>query len=323
MSRSSQPLVSVVTPVYNAQAFLAECIESVLGQSYQRWEYVIVDNCSTDGSRAIAEHYARSDARIRLHTNDRFLTAWENQNHALTLISPCSAYCKVVHADDWLFPRCLEEMAAVADAHPAVGIVGAYRLDGTRVNLDGIDYRTSVFSGREICRRSLLGELYVFGSPSSLLIRSDLVRGRAPFYTETKPWKDVSVCYELLQTCDFGFVHQVLTFSRRHAGAESFNAAQSGLYEVGKLASLVRFGAVFLPPDEYERRLRTLLDEYYRFLVRHVLMRRDRALWEFHRSEARALGLLLSPLALSRMSAAMALGTIGRPFRTLVSALRS
>ena len=52
------PLVSVVTPVYNGETYLAACIESVLSQSYSNWEYVIVNNCSTDRTLDIASDYA-------------------------------------------------------------------------------------------------------------------------------------------------------------------------------------------------------------------------------------------------------------------------
>ena len=47
-SGNDEPLVSVVTPVYNGDKYLADCVESVLKQTYQNWEYVIVNNCSTD-----------------------------------------------------------------------------------------------------------------------------------------------------------------------------------------------------------------------------------------------------------------------------------
>ena len=58
MSATQQPLVSVVTPVYNGQRFLHECIESVLSQTYRNWEYVIVDNVSDDDTVRIAEEFA-------------------------------------------------------------------------------------------------------------------------------------------------------------------------------------------------------------------------------------------------------------------------
>ena len=50
----TEPKVMVLTPVYNGAAYLRECIESVLAQDYQNWEYLIVDNCSTDGCPEIA-----------------------------------------------------------------------------------------------------------------------------------------------------------------------------------------------------------------------------------------------------------------------------
>ena len=56
----------------------------------------------------------------------------------MTEISPDADYVKVVHADDLLFPECLERMVALADRHPNIGLVGAYRLNGTEVDLDAL-----------------------------------------------------------------------------------------------------------------------------------------------------------------------------------------
>src|SRR5512145_2771821 len=121
-----QPLVSVVTPVYNGEKYLAECIESILAQTYQNWEYIIVNNRSTDRSLEIAESYAKQDARIRLHNNQAFVGIIQNHNIAVRQIASESQYCKMVHADDWLFPECITQMVEVAEAHPSIGIVGAY-----------------------------------------------------------------------------------------------------------------------------------------------------------------------------------------------------
>jgi glycosyltransferase involved in cell wall biosynthesis len=51
----AQPLVSVVTPVYNGAEYLRQCIESVLAQSYENWDYLIVNNCSKDRTLEIAQ----------------------------------------------------------------------------------------------------------------------------------------------------------------------------------------------------------------------------------------------------------------------------
>src|SRR5260370_31816287 len=100
MKAPPQTLVSIITPVYNEEIHLAECIESVLAQTYPHWEYVVVDNCSTDSSAQIARHYAEKDQRIRVYKNPSVLRAVPNHNSALRRISPLSKYCKIVFADD-------------------------------------------------------------------------------------------------------------------------------------------------------------------------------------------------------------------------------
>src|SRR4029077_15657000 len=169
MDSKPLPLVSIVTPVYNNAEYLAECIESVLAQTYPNWDYTIVNNCSTDGTGEVARRYAAKDRRIRIHDNQQFLRVVPNHNHALRQISPESKYCKIVFGDDWIFPRCLEEMVAVAEEHPSVGIVGAYGLwevvgRGPHeyvVMLGGLPYPSRLVSGRDVCRRMFLEELYL------------------------------------------------------------------------------------------------------------------------------------------------------------------
>src|SRR5438477_2595110 len=164
MSTESHSVVSVVTPVYNGEEYLAECIESVLAQTYQNWDYCIVNNCSTDRSAEIAHRYAAKDRRIRVYENQSFLPAAANHNAAMRQISPASRYCKIVFADDWLFPECLDRMVALAEAHPGVGIVGAYGLRDSSVMWSGLPYPSTVVSGRDMCRWRLLHDLNVFGT---------------------------------------------------------------------------------------------------------------------------------------------------------------
>ena len=83
--------VSVVTPFYNTAAYLAECIESVLAQSYSEFEYILMDNCSTDGSSEIAATYAYRDPRIRLIRCSQFLPQLPNYNRAQRFPTPASS----------------------------------------------------------------------------------------------------------------------------------------------------------------------------------------------------------------------------------------
>ena len=318
MALKSEPLVSVVTPVYNTEKYLAECIESIIAQTYTHWEYVIVNNCSTDRSLEIARRYAEQDHRIRIHNNDQFLNQMQNWNHAMRQISPESKYCKVVHADDWLFPDCLARMVAVAEENPSVGLVSAYRLDETRVNLDGLPYPSTVVSGQSLAHSFLLGGgPYVFGSPTSTLIRADLVRARDPFYNEQNIHADQEACVALLQQCDFGFVHQVLTFTRRHNEATTALTRRFETHRLGYMKILRRYGPVFLSPDEFERRWRSVLKHYYRFLARRLLQAREKAYWDYQRAELARLGYPLNPFKLL-----FAAGILLLDIRSAVNAFR-
>lgn len=61
----NEPLVSIITPVYNAEKFLSETIKSVKGQTYKNWELLLVDDCSKDNSAKIIKEFNRSDDRIK------------------------------------------------------------------------------------------------------------------------------------------------------------------------------------------------------------------------------------------------------------------
>jgi glycosyltransferase involved in cell wall biosynthesis len=296
MSLSSEPLVSVVTPVYNGEKYLAECIESVLAQTYKNWEYMVVNNCSTDRTLEIIQHYARQDTRIRLHNNTEFLSLLQNWNHALRQISAESKYCKVVHTDDWLFPDCITQMVQVAEANPSVGIVGAYVLEGNQVKCDGLPYPSTVVSGHEICRASLLdSNFYPFGSPTSILVRSDLIRKRKAFYNEANMHADTEVCYDVLRETDFGFVHQVLTFTRMHKQSNTSSFCKRyNTYLLGKLTLLKNYGPTYLSHAEYEQRLERRLNTYYTYLAKSILQRREKEFWAYHQEGLKKQGFSFS-----------------------------
>jgi glycosyltransferase involved in cell wall biosynthesis len=318
MNSDSQPLVSILTPVYNNAQHIGECIDSVLAQTYQNWDYTIVNNCSTDGSAEIGRRYAAKDTRIKVMDNDRFLRAVPNHNHALRQISPQSKYCKIVFADDWIYPRCLEEMVALAERNATVGIVGAYGLEEFRVAWAGLPYSASVISGRDICRRMFLEDLYVFGTSNSVLYRSDLVRSRDSFYNESNFHADREACVVLLKSCDFGFVHQVLTFKRLGAGSLTLSVSWDLMTHFGcMLSTLVAHGGDYLSQEEYDFCLGRLLDEYYNFLAVSFLRgRRDKKFWDYQRKKINdAVG--FSRARLAKSIAARIARTVLNPYETL------
>lgn len=283
MNTGSEPLVSVVTPIYNEEQYLPECIESVLAQTYQNWEYTIVNNCSTDRSLEIARRYAAIDPRIRIHNNEHFLSMLPNHNVAVRQISPSSKYCKVVLGDDFIFPECLEKMVAVAEAFPSVGVVSAYEQFGEQVRITGLPEEEQMVEGREACRQFLLGKLLLFGSQTSVLYRADLVRGRNPFYVETDSYADFEACFALLATSNLGFVHQILTFSRPRAQSIGAISADLGAHFRSELSLLFVYGHDCLNNSDFKDVFERQLSEYYRFLGRRIFVERNRGFWSYHR----------------------------------------
>ncbi len=326
MNTNEQPFVSVLTPVYNGADYLAECIESVLAQTYRNFEYIIVNNCSKDRTLEIAREYAAKDSRIKVHDNTEFLAVIANHNHAFSLMSPEARYCKMVSGDDSIFPACISRMVNLAEANPSVGIVGCYQLSGDMIRWQGFRYPAPVMSGRDVCRRCLLEEQILvkgqailgFGTPTSLLYRSDLVRSTKEFYPNPSPHSDTSACYEQLRKSDFGFVYEVLSFERVHTETQSSASADMNRYSSACLNDLLVYGREYLTKHEFENQVKKDLGGYQRFLgVNYVVGFKDKKFWDYHRSRLQELGYPLTRFVLLKGALIAALHGIANPGQTI------
>jgi glycosyltransferase involved in cell wall biosynthesis len=297
MNLESQPLVSIVTPVYNMGSFLPECIESVLTQTYKNFEYIIVNNCSTDRSLEVALSYAKQDSRVQVHTNDIFVGVIENHNIAFSRISPAAKYCKVVSADDWIFADCIMRMVECGETNPSVGIIGSYQLSGSHVLWQGFPYPKAVFSGHELCRQVFIcdDKKFGFGSPTSLLYRADLVRNSKAFYPNASPHADTSACFNELRQSDFGFVYQVLSYERTHASTQSSISKDINRYSSANLNDLLQYGPLYLSKEEVDIKLSEALRGYYDYLAVSLIRFRGEQFWEYHRRRLQELGFPITP----------------------------
>lgn len=315
------PFISIVTPVYNGEKFLAECIESVLIQTHDNWEYIIVNNCSTDGTLKIAQEYSRQDSRIQVHTNTHFVGVIDNHNNAFRLISPDSKYCKVVSADDWIYPNCVAQLVEVAEKYPSVGIVGSYAVRPHTVRGLGLDLKRNCYTGQEVCRVRLLGS-DVIGSPSSLLYRAALVRNEKAFFVGSAPNADTDACLRVLQHADYGFVHQVLSFERVHEGMVSWRLMRLNSFLVDQIQFLITYGPIYLSPDEFDKRSEDLFKLYYEYLAVGVVNLRGREFWNYHRNRMREIGKGLDYNALAKASLAKIMDVLLNPKQTIEKAIR-
>jgi glycosyltransferase involved in cell wall biosynthesis len=323
MTSTVQPLVSVVTPAYNEAQHIAECIESVLAQTYTNWDYTIVDNASNDNTLEIARRYAARDSRIRIISNQMHLPVIQNHNFALRQISLDSRYCKIVFADDWIFPDCLDKMVELAEKHPGVAIVGAYGQTDSRVVWVGLPFPSTVIpGGREACRLRLLGGPYVFGSCTAVLFRSEIVRSRFAFYNEQNIHADSEVFFEFLGQNDFGFVHQVLTYRRDRENSLTAVSKTQNTYLPQILYELITYGSKFLTNEELTKRVSEHLRDYYRYLGIQIYNLREQEFWDFHKKKLAELGYPLSRYRVAAAAISFALDLMLNPKLSFERAMR-
>ena len=110
----NEPLVSVIMPVYNCEKYLKESIESVISQSYQNWELIIVDDGSKDKSVSIIKSYMEKDKRIQLYKNE----SGEHgpgiaRNYGMEKIR--GKYTYFIDADDWIEKDLLQDTVTLAE----------------------------------------------------------------------------------------------------------------------------------------------------------------------------------------------------------------
>ena len=107
-------LVSIVTPSYNCAAFIGETIDSILAQTYQNWELIITDDCSTDNSREIIEKYSSQDSRIKLLKLNENSGAGVARNNSIK--SSQGRFIAFCDSDDRWYPQKLERQLSFMES---------------------------------------------------------------------------------------------------------------------------------------------------------------------------------------------------------------
>jgi glycosyltransferase involved in cell wall biosynthesis len=309
----------VVTPVYNDEPYLEECINSVLSQSHQDFEYIICNNHSKDRSGMIAADYAASDPRIRVVSPPEFSPQAKNFNFALREISSRSKYCKMLLSDDWMYPQCVEQMIGVAEANPRIALVSAYRLIEDRPDCFGVPVGRSSFPGREACTWQLLGTAFPFGSQSTVMYNAQVIRDRAPaFFPEDRFFMDVDIAFRILKDADFGFVHQVLTFSRYQPETVTDTASHFNWWPLLQYLMMEQYGREVLSPAQFEARYAEVTREMYKGLGEQwfkdkIRFQKKKGFWEFQRKHLGDIGERIQPALLARGIVAAGLSLLGSP----------
>lgn len=110
------PLISIITPVYNVEAFLPQCLDSILNQTFQNWELILINDGSTDRSGVICDEYACKDIRIKVVHKANTGQA-DSRNLGLSMAN--APYVGFVDSDDWIEKDMYEQLYRVITDYQA------------------------------------------------------------------------------------------------------------------------------------------------------------------------------------------------------------
>jgi len=234
------PKVSVLMPTFNYGRFLGEAITSVLAQDFKDYELIIIDDCSEDDSRAVAEHYAGGHPHYQFEVNPRNLGMVANWNRCLAAAR--GVYIKYLFGDDKLAgPTALGQLVSMLDSDPSLALAASGRiiLDERSRRMDrwALFGATGRYLGKKAILRCLSRNANLIGEPSAVLFRRD--KGGRGFDENFQHLVDLEMWFHLLEQGNLAYTREALCCFRVHAKQQSTSNAkrQVGENEHGRLLS--------------------------------------------------------------------------------------
>ncbi len=119
---TNNPQITVLMASYNADKYIEKAIESILKQVYKNFEFIIIDDCSTDKTWDIVESYSKKDKRIKIYRNNKNIKSCKTLIKGMKIAR--GKYIAIMDNDDWSYPDRLRKQYDFLEFHPNVGIVG-------------------------------------------------------------------------------------------------------------------------------------------------------------------------------------------------------
>jgi len=190
----STPLISVIVPVYNVEAYLSRCVDSILAQTYENLEIILVDDGTKDSSDKICDDYAARDPRVKvIHKENGGLSSARNAGMDIAR----GEYIGFVDSDDWIEPDMYRHMLTLAEAYEAklvcAGRYDVYSATGEK-KVGLCPKKEEVVTGEELARRIFLWDHIDSAAWDKLYHRSLLTEIRYPL---GKICEDVPTTYRI------------------------------------------------------------------------------------------------------------------------------
>jgi len=212
------PVVSVIMPAYNCSAYLEEAIRSVIAQTVTDWELIVIDDCSTDDTYAVAQKIAQTDSRIRLLQNPRNVGVAVTRNTGLELCR--GQYIAFLDSDDFWYPNKLEVQLQTMEQKNARFCYSTYAI----IDRNGEKVKADYMVPARVTYKQLLKENVV--QCSAVLVSAQVMKNyrfNPDFYHE-----DYVLWLQMLKDgCKAAGCQQVLLTWRYIQSSRSFNKLSS------------------------------------------------------------------------------------------------
>jgi glycosyltransferase involved in cell wall biosynthesis len=242
----TSPLVSVLMTVFNRERYLGAAVDSVLAQTMQDFELIIVDDVSSDGSAEMARQYAGRESRVRFFRNERNLGDYPNRMRAAEQAT--GRYLKYVDSDDLIYPHSLEIMVRAMQAHPdaALGLCHS--------KPDPEKPYPWKLSSAEAWRMQFLGRGCLNCGPTGAVIRRDAFLDAGGFH-DWGVLSDTDLWYRMSARWPVVLLAPGLVWWRRHEQQEfTRNNAATAYLERGFPLTVSSLALPECPLTEAERR---------------------------------------------------------------------
>jgi len=215
----NKPIVSVLIAAYNCEAFITDAIKSVLVQSYNNFELIIVNDCSTDKTLDICNHFAILDSRVKVYSNTINKGDYENRNIAASFA--VGKYLKFLDHDDSIYKYSLSLMVDFMECHPSA----AYGFSFRKVQNDFKPFPI-LYTPKDAYEEHFLRGGFFYAGPGSSIIRRDSFL-RVGGFSGKRFVGDFELWLKLSSTDDCLIFQSGLIWWRIHNGQESSRAYNS------------------------------------------------------------------------------------------------
>ena len=202
--------VSVLMPAYNAEKYIGEAIESILNQTFTDFEFIIVNDGSTDNTAKIIEEYAAKDKRIKFVNNSKNKGLISVLNEGLDLCH--GEYIARMDSDDIALPERFAKQVAYMDMHPECGVCGTWaKKFGAGIKENNLmKYQEKV----KLLDFLIYGSLVIH--PSSVIRKSVLVDNNIKYDSKYKYAEDYALWIEIVKYAEIHNLQEVLLNYRWH-----------------------------------------------------------------------------------------------------------